>query len=225
MAVIVDLNAERRRRRGPALAEAAERPPAGRPGEHAPVTVLAAPRLAPGAPPVLAFDPASPETYLVAERADRLFAELVWTPVLPADAPGAIAPDVADRARALGLPFVEPEPLPAAAGAAVARVTALAVEAGRAGLFVLAMTRLAYAGGFDLADDEVLCEAAAAAGLDPDAALAAAVDRSRDAALAAAADRLRAAGVAPLPAVRVSGTWYCGEQRIGDAVYARRALA
>ncbi len=208
MAVIVDLSAERLRRRGPA----------------APVSPR---RLASGVPPVFAFDVASPETYLVAERADRLFGDLVWAPVLPAEAPGTGPTDLdalADRAHALGLPFVEPEH-PGGGAAEVARVAALAVEVDRAGPFVLAATRLAYAGGFDLADTDVLLEAAAAAGLDPGAALAAATDRRRDVALADATDRLRAAGVAPLPAIRVGGTWFCGEHRIDEAAFARRALA
>ncbi len=207
MATIVDLSAERLRRRGPA----------------APLTPR---RLAAGVPPVLAFDAAAPETYLVAERADRRFADLVWAPVLPAG-PGSAPADLralADRAHALGLPFVEPDD--GAVGAiGVARVAALAVELDRAAPFVLAVTRLAYGGGFDPAHPDVLVEAAAAAGLDPGQALAAALDSHRDAALAAATERLRAAGVAPLPAIRVGGRWFCGEGRVDEAAFALRALA
>jgi 2-hydroxychromene-2-carboxylate isomerase len=70
---------------------------------------------------------------------------------------------------------------PPAGSREVARVAALAGEFGRAATFVLAAGRLAFCGGFDLDDTDVLIEAAAAAELDRDAALAAAADARRDA--------------------------------------------
>jgi len=195
VATIVDLAAERRRRRAPGPA----------PGVC-------------GAPALLTFDLCAPQTYLVAERVDRQFPALVWAPVLPAEAP--LSDDdldaLADRAHALGLPFVEPED-PYTGAAAAARVAALAAELDRAAPFVLAASRLAWAGGFDLADTDVLIEAAAAAGLDPADALAAAVNRGRDGLLTYATDRIRAVGVRTLPALRVGDRWYEGEPAITAA--------
>ena len=57
-------------------------------------------------------------------------------------------------------------PVPAAM-----RVAHYAAQQGRGGAFVLAATRLAFAGGFDLDDLEILTEAAAAAGLRLDGCL------------------------------------------------------
>ncbi len=136
------------------------------------------------------FDLALPETYLAAERVDRLFAGVRWVPAasesLHAGAPladdderEAAMERAADRAATLSVPLVWPEtfgadvrppcgpPSPRAASAAARRSCSPPV-------------RLAFCGGFDLADPEVLAEAAAAAAVPLDPCLAAAGDVALD---------------------------------------------
>jgi 2-hydroxychromene-2-carboxylate isomerase len=174
----------------------------------------------------LYFDLRSPYTYFVAERADRLFDGLQWRPAsadvlhggeLEDDAPRAAA----DRAGLLGLPLVWPEDRPYRVPRAM-RVASLAAERGCGGAFVLAASRLAFCGGFDLDDPEVLAEAAAAAGIPLDACLEAARDPARDGSLEAAARRLLAAGAERLPVVRVGRVLYAGEQGVAQAAAVRR---
>ncbi|MDP9401492.1 MAG: DsbA family protein, partial [Actinomycetota bacterium] len=132
----------------------------------------------PGA--TFSFDLGSPATYLAAERVDRLFEGIRWRPVL-GPGPGGRGVDAAHverRARELRLPLRWPER--DAATVAASRVAYLAVERGRGAAFVLAASRLAFCGGFDLDDPEVLLEAAAAAGLTAGEARVAAGDPSRD---------------------------------------------
>src|SRR3954453_7240038 len=120
------------------------------------------------------FDLSDPGTYLAAERVDLLFPGVTWVPaslealrdglgrpVPPAPAERAV---VAERAAVLNMPLVWPETHPAPRRAAM-RAAAHACAEGRGGAFVLAASRLAFCGGFDLDDPEVLAEAAAAAGL------------------------------------------------------------
>src|SRR4051794_35726685 len=164
------------------------------------------------------FDLASPFTYLAAERVDRAFDAVTWTPAcaralrcrsLPADGEvEAIVALAEERAAALRLPLAWPERWPAATPAAM-RVAHHAAQDGKGGAFVLAATRLAFAGGFDLDDVEILTEAAAAAGLPLDAALRAAREARRDGAMEAGAPpapRGRG-GPAPRPPHRPRGVW------------------
>jgi 2-hydroxychromene-2-carboxylate isomerase len=178
---------------------------------------------------VCVFDAGSPWTYLAAERIDRLFAGVRWRPALDAAMPGGPRDDevarvaAERRARELGLPLVWPERWPAAARGPT-RVAALAAGGGRAAAFVLAAGRLAFGGGFDLADPRVLAEAAAAAGLGVDAALAASRDAARDAELEAAARWVVRRGGSGLPALVVGGALFCGEARVPEAAAARCAV-
>ena len=121
------------------------------------------------------FDLSSPFTYLAAERVDRAFEDVVWTPASSAALlRGPLGEDPAgldrlrlaaeERAALLRLPLSWPERFPADVPAAM-RVAAFASEAGRGAAFVLAAARLAFCGGFDLEDPEILAEAAAAAGI------------------------------------------------------------
>jgi 2-hydroxychromene-2-carboxylate isomerase len=181
------------------------------------------------------FDLASPFTYLAAERVDRAFDAVTWTPAcartlrcrsLPA-AEGEVEAIMAlaeERAAALRLPLAWPERWPAATPAAM-RVAHHAAQEGRGGAFVLAATRLAFAGGFDLDDVEILTEAAAAAGLPLDAALRAAREARRDGAIEAAARRLLGAGADRLPALVVERGVFWGEDRVGDAAATARLQA
>jgi 2-hydroxychromene-2-carboxylate isomerase len=179
------------------------------------------------------FDLASPFTYLAAERVDRMFPALAWRPALSealhagdplsASADREAAQAAAEqRARQLHMPLVWPDDYPAGARVAM-RVAALAsAEGGRAAPFVLAASRLAFCGGFELDDPEVLAEAAAAAGLGLPEVMAAAGDRSRDGEMEATALRLLAHGADRLPVLKVGRTLFCGEHRIAEAAAAVR---
>jgi 2-hydroxychromene-2-carboxylate isomerase len=181
------------------------------------------------------FDLACPFTYLAAERVDRAFESVIWTPVSGAAVTrqSAVADPVAERrlcraveARAaqLRMPLVWPERFPAEVPAAM-RVAAYAAECGRGAAFALAAGRLAYCGGFDLEDPEIIAEAAAAAGLGLDPCLAAARDESRDGALENAGRRLLSAGADMLPALRVGNALFWGEERVAEAAAAARMHA
>ena len=180
------------------------------------------------------FDLASPFTYLAAERVDRAFDEVTWTPAcartLRCAAMGesgdldAVIELAEERAAALRLPLEWPERWPSPVPAAM-RVAHYAAQQHRGGAFVLAATRLAFAGGFDLEDLEILTEAAAAAGLPLDGALRAAREERRDGAAEAAARRLLGAGADRLPALSVARGVFWGEDRVGDAVATARLHA
>jgi 2-hydroxychromene-2-carboxylate isomerase len=179
------------------------------------------------------FDLASPFTYLAAERVDRMFPALAWRPALsealhagdPLAAEGdreAAQAAAEERAQQLHMPLVWPDSYPAGARVAM-RVAALAsANGGQGAPFVLAASRLAFCGGFDLDDPEVLAEAAAAAGLELPEVMAAACDRSRDGEMEANGLRLLAQGADRLPVLKVGRTLFCGEHRIAEAAAAVR---
>jgi 2-hydroxychromene-2-carboxylate isomerase len=178
------------------------------------------------------FDLACPFTYLAAERVERSFDDVAWRPASTealrraslADEPvhaDAVRRAAEERAVALRLPLVWPERFPEAVPAAM-RVAAHAADCGRGAAFVLAATRLAFCGGFDLDDPEILAEAAAAAGVVLDDTLHAARDEGRDGAIEAAGRALLAAGADRLPALRVGRALYWGEERVGEALAAAR---
>jgi 2-hydroxychromene-2-carboxylate isomerase len=180
------------------------------------------------------FDLSLPGTYLAAERVDQLFDRVRWQPVYaeafwagqrlrdPAHRDALIASARA-RAAALRVPLVLPDRL-AADIRPVMRAAQLACDLGRGALFVLAASRLAFCGGFDLSDPEVLAEAAAAASIPLDGCIDAAGDTSRDASLEAAGRRLLAIGAEDLPVIRVGRQVFGGESRIEEAAAAARAL-
>ncbi|HEX2084109.1 MAG TPA: DsbA family protein [Solirubrobacteraceae bacterium] len=167
------------------------------------------------------FDLSSPFTYLAAERVERLFPGLVWRPVLEEvlQVPSPVPSVAEERAHALGLPLVWPELGPESVRPAM-RVASLAAERGRAAPFVLAASRLAFCGGFELDHPEVLAEAAAAANLGLEDCLRAAGDVSRDGPMEEAARRLLAQGADRLPALRVGRLLFAGEDRIAEAAAA-----
>jgi 2-hydroxychromene-2-carboxylate isomerase len=177
------------------------------------------------------FDVACPFSYLVAERIERLLGEVDWFPA-PAVAldGGASALKLeatrarAEReARAARLPLVWPDSFPANTRHAL-RVASYASESGAGARFALAATRLAFSGGFELEDPEMLSVAAAASGLSVEACLAAARDPSRDEFLWATARGLRARGIRRLPAIRLGRRWLEGERML-DTVALLRAHA
>ncbi len=181
------------------------------------------------------FDLACPFTYLAAERVERAFDDVTWTPAsTTALRRGSLASDevalaamraaAEKRAAMLRLPLVWPENWPAEVPAAM-RVAAHAAEAGRAAAFALAAGRLAFCGGFDLDDPEIIAEAAAAAGLGLEACLHSAGDRRRDGVIEAAGRRLLAAGADRLPALRIGRALYWGEPQVADAAGTARLHA
>ena len=176
-----------------------------------------------GAPAVeVAFDLSSAWTYLAAERVDQLFPSVRWKPVvLPVASPVDRAV-VELRARQLRMPLIWPE-YPDSSWRGAMRVAAFAAERECARAFVLACGRLAYCGGFNLDDPEILAEAAAAACLPFEACLRAAGDRERDHDMLADGYTLLADGVDELPAVRVGDLVFCGEERLGEAAAAARS--
>jgi 2-hydroxychromene-2-carboxylate isomerase len=94
------------------------------------------------------------------------------------------------------------------------RVATYANEQGRVSAFAIAAGRLAFCGGFDLEDPDILAEAAAAAGLDVDGALTAARDPRRDHQIGMAGRSVGHAGGAELPALEHERRLYCGEPHI-----------
>lgn len=213
MGELVDLQQQRRRRR-----------PEGRPSclGEGPVTFW--------------FDLASPQTYLAAERVERRFAGVRWVPVVEGAVTRAAMPagtrtdaqraTLARRAAVLGMPLVWPDPVAEPARAAM-RLAAYAASCGRdrAAAYVLAAGRLAFCGGYDIDDPEILAEAAAAAGLPLTGALRAATDRTLDGPLKAAGRALLARGATELPVLGVGPTLFCGEYRLAEAEAATRARA
>ena len=180
----------------------------------------------------LFFDLACPFTYLATERVERAFAHVTWTAASSETLQRRSLADDADtvdrvraaaelRAAALRLPLVWPEGYPKVVPAAM-RAAAFAAEQGRGGAFVLAAGRLAFCGGFDLDDPEILAEAAAAAGIRLDECLRAAGDPRRDGGMEAAGRRLLAAGADRLPVLRIGRSLFWGEQRVGAAAAAVR---
>jgi len=164
----------------------------------------------------LYFDLASPYTYLVAERVERRVGAATWRPAaLGAPPPRGeqLVVEALNRAHALRMPLVWPERFPARVPTAM-RVATYANEHGCAPGFAVAAGRLAFCGGFDLEDPEIIAEAAAAAGLDVEGALAAARDPRRDHQVAMAGRSVEQAGGAALPALEHERRLYCGEAHI-----------
>ena len=181
------------------------------------------------------FDLCCPFSYLAAERVDRIFDEVVWTPAsTSALCCGSLAADpeaLADyrlsaekRALELRLPLIWPERFPEEVPAAM-RAAHYAAEQGRGAAFVLAAGRLAFCGGFDLDDPELLAEAAAAAGIDMQGWLQALGEVRRDGEVDAAGRALLAEGADRLPALRVGNLLFWGEHRVDEAAAAARHQA
>lgn len=181
------------------------------------------------------FDLACPFTYLAAERVERAFDDVVWTAAsATALRRGSLATDeealtavrsaAEERADALRLPLVWPETWPGDVPAAM-RAASFAAESSRGAAFVLAAGRLAFCGGFDLDDPELLAEAAAAAGIDMEGWLHALGEVSRDGEIEAAGRALLAAGADRLPALRIGRALYWGESQVADATATARLHA
>ncbi len=169
------------------------------------------------------FELGSPFSYLAAERIERALGAVEWIPTAPLPgAEPASAAEAEHQALALRLPLVWPERGPDFPRAL--RAAACAAELGRSGPFAIAASRLAFCGGFDIDDPEMLAEAAAAAGLAPQECLTAAGDPSWDDQLKATADGLVRRGVVELPAIRVGRTYCSGRQAVAEATAVMQAI-
>ena len=153
-----------------------------------------------------------PVAYLLAERIERDFGSVAWVPVLSPIDPLRIDArlELARRwASTDRLALVEPEVLPLDPRP-VSRAAATAVAAGQGPGFILAALRLAFVGGFDLSEPDLIAEAAAASGVNVDAALAAARTPELDADLEVAAQVLRRRGIVEGPGLRIGQSWFAG---------------
>jgi 2-hydroxychromene-2-carboxylate isomerase len=163
------------------------------------------------------YDMACPLSYLAAEQVELSLGQVDWLPALGGlSDPAAVREEAERTARGLRLPLVWPESYPQP----VLRATRAAAHAAAAGFgarFGLAALRLAFCGGFDLEDPEVLTEAAAAAGLGAEECLTAASDARFDPRLRETVEGLHRVGAQGLPAVRVGGRVFAGPQAIPQA--------
>jgi 2-hydroxychromene-2-carboxylate isomerase len=183
--------------------------------------------------PAFFFDLGCPFSYLMTERIERVLGEVEWIPtagsVLRDDAEwsgsAAVRAHAETCAVALRLPLVWPDHFPGETPAAL-RAATYAAEIGAGGRFALAASRLAFCGGFDLEDPEILAEAAAAASIGLRDCLAAAGDLTRDGGLHATARGLLLKGVRRLPAIRIGDHWFDGDGALASAqAYLRSGLA
>jgi 2-hydroxychromene-2-carboxylate isomerase len=182
--------------------------------------------------PAFFFDLSCPYSYLVSERVERRLGAVDWIPAarsrlrgghqeLGASQDREYAEQFAERLR---LPLVWPERFPAEFPRAL-RAASYACETGAGSQFALAAARLAFCGGFDLEDPEVLAEAAAAACVPLDACLQQAGNPGRDAQLLATGDGLRRRGVQRLPGIRIGPRWFAGEHGLFAACATLRSPA
>jgi 2-hydroxychromene-2-carboxylate isomerase len=180
-----------------------------------------------GAETAFFYDLACPFSYLAAERVERLLGNVDWVPVTSLTSRrrremAELRARAERRAAELRLPLVWPDRFPAGVPGAL-RTAVRANQVGAGARFGLAAARLAFCGGFDLEDPEVLAEASAAAGLALDDCLDAAGDRSIDATIEATSRGLLARGVTELPALRSGRRFHGGERGLTETAALLRA--
>jgi 2-hydroxychromene-2-carboxylate isomerase len=185
----------------------------------------------------VSFDVGSPYAYLALERVARFLPddEVVVAPVLLGavfaatgrsswaltDRRAAGIADVEARAAAYGLPpVVWPDPWPGD-GLRAMRAAVHAVEQGCGLAFARAALRVAFRDGANLATADAIARAAAAAGLDIDATLAATRDPSCKRALRERTERAIAEGVRGVPTWTVRGVHHWGDDQLETALSAR----
>lgn len=169
------------------------------------------------------YDLASPESYLVAERALHAVGEVPeWIPV-DLGAPAfrcaaevdAFKEDAERRAAELGvLPIRWPDPFPAEDLRWATLAATYAKGIGRGVAFSLAALRQAFAAGRDLADRDTVLLAAAACEMHPQAVLKGVELASTQRALDEAHARAAADGVETVPAIWTGGRVIAGDRAI-----------
>ncbi|MDA0164698.1 DsbA family protein [Solirubrobacter ginsenosidimutans] len=169
------------------------------------------------------YDFASPESYLVAERALHALGEVPeWIPVgvgsfgfRCAEEVASYREDVERRAAELGLMQMRwPEPFPAEDQSWALLAATYAKWIGRGVAFSLAALRQAFAAGRDLALPDNVLIAAAACEMHPTAVIKGVELGSTKRALAEANARATADGVTELPAIWIGGEVLSGERAI-----------
>jgi 2-hydroxychromene-2-carboxylate isomerase len=126
--------------------------------------------------------------------------------------------DVARLAAARGLPFQMPTTFPAN-GLKAARLALAAKTSGRDAEFSRAVYAAAFGQGRDIADDGVLADCLATAGLDAEATRALAGDDSVKSALRANTEAAQSAGIFGAPSFTTSdGELFWGDDRRDQAI-------
>ncbi len=181
--------------------------------------------------PEFIYDLACPLSYLAAERVEHSLGQVEWVPAIVADLGPRTASDrslaraeAMRTALSLHLPLVWPERHPSPVRRA-SRAAAHAAAAGFGARLGLAALRLAFCGGFDLDERDVLAEAAAAAGICVAECLEAAENPALDGVLGQTAAKLRRDRVARLPAIRMGRTVFGGIQAAAQATALLRSPA
>ena len=169
------------------------------------------------------YDFASPESYLVAERALHALGEVPeWIPVDVGGAAFRCAEEVASfkedverRARALGVMDLRwPASFPDQDLSWSLLAATYAKWIGRGVAFSLAALRQAFAAGRDLSERDNVLIAAAACEMHPTAVIKGAELASTRRALEEANQRARADGVDAVPAIWIGGRVLSGERAI-----------
>ena len=169
------------------------------------------------------YDLASPESYLVAERALHAVGEVPeWIPVSfgspafrCAEEVASYREDVERRATALGvLPLRWPEPFPAEDLEWATLAATYAKAIGRGVAFSLAALRQSFAAGRDLGERDNVLLAAAACEMHPQAVIKGVELASTARALEEAHARAAADGVDTVPAIWLDGEVLAGERAI-----------
>jgi 2-hydroxychromene-2-carboxylate isomerase len=169
------------------------------------------------------YDFASPESYLVAERALHALGEVPeWIPVgvgsfgfRCAEEVASYREDVERRAAELGLMRMRwPEPFPVEDQSWALLAATYAKWIGRGVAFSLAALRQAFAAGRDLAQPDNVLIAAAACEMHPTAVIKGVELGSTKRALDEANARATADGVTELPAIWIGGEILSGERAI-----------
>ncbi len=184
------------------------------------------------------YDLGSPYAYLMAERiAQHLPEPVAWQPVLlggifklsgrsswalsGAEQRRAGMAEIERRAEEYGLPpLCWPDPWPSDYLFAMRVATfALQIERGRA--FAMGAFRAAFQQGCDLSLPERVLDVAAEAGIERQAAVAAAGEETVKATLRAATDAAHARGVFGVPTVTIEDELFWGDDRLAEAAAAR----
>jgi len=178
--------------------------------------------------PVFYYDLASPESWLVAERAHHVLGVVpVWEPVALGPPAFRCAAErdahLEDLTRALAAHGLQsprwPASWPGEARPAMLAAT-YAQRIGKVVAFSLAAFRQAYAGGRDLGDPETALIAGAACEIAPRAILKALETRGVADGLEAATAAARAAGVARVPAIGIGARVFHGCEELDAAAVA-----
>lgn len=176
-----------------------------------------------------------PISYLAAERVERALGEIEWVPIHGVftderseservQISGELLELAEREAEALRLPLIAP------AGAfetprELLRAAVFATDEGVGARFSLAASRFLFCGGYEAGDPQVIVQAAIAAGLAPERAVAAGGDPGHDRVLDATAQGLRSRGVIASPAIRIGKRWFEGLDAVPGATSFTHARA